>query len=251
MKKYCVYVLKRNDNNNVFYVGKGLKKRAYEKRNRNEHCTRIMNKYGYYVEIIKWFNEEQLAFDLEKEMIKEIGIDNITNITLGGEGVSGRVPSKSQRKKCSISNKGTSPSEYTLKRATEVNSKKVICLETNKIFNSLTEAAKWISETTGNKKANKTSIYFSCRGKDSNKAYGYSFRYFIDGKIIDNNFEPKVIKTRKVANDRGMKFNKIEDAVLYLRSLGYEKAGSTNIIQSCKHENRKTYGIKWRYIDDN
>lgn len=249
MKKYCVYLLKRKDNNKIFYVGKGLKKRAYEKRNRNKYCTRIMKKYEYYVDIVDWFENEKDAFNLEIKLINEIGIENLTNITLGGEGLSGRIPTISQRIKCSISNKGTKPTKNTLERASEVNSKKV-GTNTGLIFKSLTEASLYIRENTKYIKASKSCISDCCNGKKIKTAYGLEW-FFIEGdKKIETGFVLKVRKTRKVKTDTGFVFNSINEAVIFLVKNGNEKAQSTNIIISCKNDNRKAYGFKWFYIND-
>lgn len=250
MKKYCVYLLRRKDNNDIFYVGKGLKKRAYENRNRNEYCTRIIKKYGYFVEILQWFDNEKEAFELEIKTIKEIGIKNLTNITFGGEGCSGRLPTLEQRVKCSLSNKGKKPSNVSIERAKEVNSKE-IGTNTGLIFKSITSAAEYIRKNTEYKKASKSAISACCNGYRVKTAYGIEW-FFIENNIkINSGFEIKIRKTREVKTDCGLYFSSIEKAVYFLKENGKEKAQSTNIILSCKKENRKAYGYKWSYCDVN
>ena len=249
MKKFCVYALLRKDNDDIFYIGKGLKARAFESRNRNMHCTRVMNKHGYYVKIFKWFDLESDAFAFEIEKIKEIGLHNLTNITTGGEGATGRVPSSISRAKCSLSNKGTKPSEHTLKRASEVNSKKV-CNEYGMVFDSLTDAATYVRETTSFKNASKSAISAACNGYRVDKAYGIRWNFIEDGIIIENGFISSPVKTRKVKNDKNDKFNSIAEAINFLKNNGHPLAQSINIIQSCKKQHRNAYGYKWEYIDD-
>ena len=104
---YYVYEHIRNDNNTVFYVGKGRGWRAYTK-SRNPHHDRIAKKYGFTVRIVKDNLTEEEAFNLEKEVIANYifnlgyGIDieglrkpdsmyNLTNLTLGGDGNYGAV----------------------------------------------------------------------------------------------------------------------------------------------------------------
>jgi hypothetical protein len=85
-----VYLHKRKDNNEIFYVGIGKsEKRAYSKINRNKHWNNIVNKYGYIIEIthkdICW--EE--ACSIEKYLIsfwRENSKYNICNLTDGGDG---------------------------------------------------------------------------------------------------------------------------------------------------------------------
>ncbi len=248
MKKFCVYALVRKDNYKIFYIGKGLKKRAYEKRNRNEHCTRVMNKYGYYVEIIEWFDNEAEAFMLEIEKIKEIGIKNLTNITIGGEGATGRIPSIESRLKCSIANKGTKPSRISIDNARIANSKQVIC-SNGMIFPSVNAAVLYIRENTQYKKAAKSAISAACNGYRIKTAYKLEWNFLSNGEKVETGFIAKVIKNRKVMTSCGLKFNSISLAINFLKKEGFEKAQSTNIIQSCKKENRNAYGFKWIYDD--
>lgn len=101
--KYYVYVYKRKDNNDVFYVGKGCGQRCKNINDHNEYCVRICNKYGVNIEKIKENLSEEEALKLEKETISyyvnelgySIALDNkrdrksehfLCNHTLGGEG---------------------------------------------------------------------------------------------------------------------------------------------------------------------
>lgn len=121
-KNFYVYEHIRNDNNTVFYVGKGRGKRAYYSK-RNEHHDRIANKFGFTVRIIKDNLTEQEAYTLEKELIhdyvfnKGYGIDieglrkpdsiyQLTNSTLGGDGSCGMVHTEEWCKKHSEDMKG-------------------------------------------------------------------------------------------------------------------------------------------------
>jgi hypothetical protein len=85
-----VYLHRRKDNNEIFYIGIGKNQtRAYKKINRNNHWHNVVNKYDYVVEIthnnIIW--EE--ACSIEKYLIsfwKENSKINLCNLTDGGEG---------------------------------------------------------------------------------------------------------------------------------------------------------------------
>ena len=87
--EYYVYVHKRKDTNEVFYVGKGCGRRAFWKNGRNKHWHNVVNKCGYDVEIIKGCLTEEEAFELEKSTISYYGRKNLCNYTDGGEGTSG------------------------------------------------------------------------------------------------------------------------------------------------------------------
>lgn len=94
---FYVYFHKRPDGS-VFYVGKGKDKRAWYTRNRNTHWWNVVNKHGGFdVEIVKENLTEQEAFKLEAELVEQIGIDNLTNQTLGGISTTGYRHTKETR----------------------------------------------------------------------------------------------------------------------------------------------------------
>ena len=109
------------------------KKELRHNRHRNEYLQRAWNKYGednFKHEILELCSEEELD---EKEcyyinLYKTFDNDNGYNLTSGG----GRRKeySKSTREKLKINGTGSN----------NPNSKKVICLETNKIYESMNQA---------------------------------------------------------------------------------------------------------------
>jgi len=99
-----VYLHRRRDTNEIFYVGIGqTEKRAYDVKNRkNKHWKRIIEKYGYIVEILLTDISWDQACEKEKELIAEIGrkdlkLGPLVNMTDGGEGQNN--PSEETRKK--------------------------------------------------------------------------------------------------------------------------------------------------------
>jgi hypothetical protein len=85
MNSYYVYLHKTKDGV-PFYVGKGKGRRAYST-NRNDSWKELVSSIGEYdVEIrYKGLSEED-SFAIEKRLIAEIGLGNLTNMTNGGEG---------------------------------------------------------------------------------------------------------------------------------------------------------------------
>jgi len=125
-----VYQHRRADNNNVFYIGIGKEeKRAYVRngKQRNPHWHRIVNKYGYNIEIthkdICW--EE--ACKIEQYLIafwrEALGERNVTNITSGGDGVFGLKMSNDAKQKMRLKKLGTKQSEDVKKKRGEAISK--------------------------------------------------------------------------------------------------------------------------------
>lgn len=85
-----VYLHKRKDTNDVFYIGVGKhKRRAYSKSGRNQHWHNIVNKVGYFVEIIEQDISIENALEKEKELVKYYGKTSnggiLVNVTDGGE----------------------------------------------------------------------------------------------------------------------------------------------------------------------
>ena len=108
LNDFCVYLHLRKNDDKILYVGKGKLARSKKITGRNIHWQRVVNKYGFYIKILKDNLAEQDAFDLEIKTIAEIGIKNLTNITLGGEGLSGHKHSLASKLKMSNSAKNMS-----------------------------------------------------------------------------------------------------------------------------------------------
>ena len=87
-----VYIHRRNDTNEVFYIGKGIDiKRSKSKVSRNIHWWNIVNKYGYSIEILYDDLTDEEAQTREIELISEYGRIDINtgilvNMTSGGTG---------------------------------------------------------------------------------------------------------------------------------------------------------------------
>lgn len=88
---FYVYLHRRKTDNKVFYVGKGKGNRAYSSSNRNKYWCNTKNKHGLNVEIIFDNLSEKEAFQVEIDTIMELKYFDhpLTNMTEGGEGLSG------------------------------------------------------------------------------------------------------------------------------------------------------------------
>jgi len=81
-----VYGHYKADTGELFYIGKGIGKRAWEKRRRNDHWNNTVNKHGYIVKILHENLSEEEAFNKERELIEEVGLQNLANMVEGGRG---------------------------------------------------------------------------------------------------------------------------------------------------------------------
>ena len=109
-EKFYVYLHSKPDGD-IFYVGKGCGKRAYDfKSNRNPHFIRTVKKIGPMnvgVEIFACGSEAE-ALSTEVDIIAVLRRANhpLVNLTNGGDGVSGYVQSIETRAKLFAANKG-------------------------------------------------------------------------------------------------------------------------------------------------
>jgi hypothetical protein len=119
-KKFYVYQLK-TDEGEIFYIGKGSGKRMFKhvviangtsiNRGKNpklyNKISYILKSGGYIIpEIVFESYVEADCHTKEVDLIAEIGIDNLCNLTIGGEGTSGYKLSEETRKKMSEAKKG-------------------------------------------------------------------------------------------------------------------------------------------------
>ncbi|MEI7943048.1 MAG: NUMOD3 domain-containing DNA-binding protein [Candidatus Riflemargulisbacteria bacterium] len=121
-----VYLHRRNNIensiDNIFYIGIGIsEKRACSKQGRNLHWKRIVNKYGFTIEILYNDLTWEEACQKEIELIKlygrkDLGLGNLVNLTDGGDGQLGCFPNKESRKKKSISIKKALESQEVRKK---------------------------------------------------------------------------------------------------------------------------------------
>ena len=117
-----VYRHRRNDTNEIFYIGIGnSKKRASDKVGRSDYWKRIVNKHGRKVEIIATDLSLEDARELEVFLISEYGrLDlnegNLVNMTNGGDGFFGGSHTKESKEKMSIAHMGKKLSDETKRR---------------------------------------------------------------------------------------------------------------------------------------
>jgi hypothetical protein len=112
-RRFYVYEHWRTDLDCCFYVGKGQKKRAWKcmRDDRGIEYWQALNSIGrdnIYVKIVESGLTEKRALFIEKDRIahwRSIGV-SITNMTDGGYGASGHIPSEEHRRKLSAVLKG-------------------------------------------------------------------------------------------------------------------------------------------------
>lgn len=209
MKNFYVYLHNRGDNGEPFYVGKGTRNRANDKGHRNKHWHNIVNKHGYTVEIIFDGLENKESCQVEIDVILELRYFGyrLCNYTNGGEGKLGYKTSEETKRKISKSNTGKKISEEhkkklsdafkgrivsaetrkkmsennafrrpdVIKRISEANKKPIIC-SNGIMFDSATDANKWVIYNGLGISKDGSSITACCTGRQKT-AYGLTWRY--------------------------------------------------------------------------
>lgn len=101
---FYVYLHRKATTGGVFYVGKGIGRRAYERRGHTTVWRRTVAKHGYTVEIVQDGLQEWAAFELEVALIalhgrRDLGLGPLVNMTDGGEGAAGAAHTPEARAK--------------------------------------------------------------------------------------------------------------------------------------------------------
>jgi hypothetical protein len=199
---HLVYCHTRPDTNEIFYIGKGSPVRAKTSGSRNRYWKNVVAKAGgFNVEIVAKNLTEKEALNFEILLIKKLREQNVklTNITAGGEGTSGIKLSEEHKEKLRQAKLGKKQSPEHIAKAAKgrtgmkrseahckaiseslkgkkmpVDSqakkyKQVVCVESGKIYKSITEAAKELNLYT-------TNISKVCKGQ-MQKTGGFHWSY--------------------------------------------------------------------------
>ncbi|MGZ9736539.1 NUMOD3 domain-containing DNA-binding protein [Flavobacterium sp. GNP002] len=118
-----VYRHIRLDKKEPFYIGIGKDKyynRAKSKAKRNNLWNKIVSKTDYDIEIIFEHDDYEIVKEKEKEFInlygrKDLNKGSLSNLTDGGEGALGHIPSLEKRLNQSIKQKGVKRPDHGLK----------------------------------------------------------------------------------------------------------------------------------------
>lgn len=275
-KKFYVYAHIRKDNGSIFYIGKGSGKRANVVKKRNKHWTNVANKAGYTIKILHENLTEYEAMNLEIKIISEIGLDNLCNMTNGGEGTSGFKMSDEQKKVLISNLTGRKFSKETREKiskaltgkkrdsglveahAAMMRGRKHSKEHVEKIRASL--IGRVCSEYTrdkiskahiGSKRTYEARLKMSeshigsKRTLESRKKQSETMLYIAQSKNKD--FYRKLMK--KISCSNGMEFESLSAATKWM-SLYIGKNASKSMIGKCASGMLKTaYNLQWRYID--
>lgn len=182
--RFYVYIHRRRDSNEVFYVGKGTGGRSSRSWGRNRRWQAIANKHGFDCEIVEQGLFESDALDLEVELIKfykECGC-KLVNMTNGGEGLSGYVPTAEANEKRRQRKLGSKHSPESIAKMKAALSVPIIC-SNGMIFGSSKAAKEWVNSLgLASSPVTNTSAICACLKGRRKTAFGFGWRYLRDAE---------------------------------------------------------------------
>jgi hypothetical protein len=159
----------------IFYIGRGCRRRAYVKSRRSSYWNNIINKYGYNVHFFETGLTNEEANLAEKRYIKAIGREDIgkgtlVNFTDGGEGLSGHIQSEEHKRKIGEASKGRIMSLNTKEKLLKSKLGKSRSEQTKKkISNSLKGQIAWNKGLPGTRLGVKESDLTKQKKSEANK----------------------------------------------------------------------------------
>lgn len=285
-----VYRHIRNDNNTVFYVGIGNKRRPYTKNGRSDYWNKITNKHGYTIDIIAENLDLETAIELEMFLIQEygrldLGTGCLINMTDGGDGVNnlseesrlkitksniGRKATDIAKKRMSDAQKGKKLSKEHKSKISKANKKMVFSELHRKRISEANKGRKFSKEVRDNmskarigKKSTRINYTHSeeIRKKMSESHKGVplsnkhrrSLSKALKGRIVTEKTKEKIRKGQKCR-----KINQYNKEMCFLKewdSIGqaqrYYANNSRNISNSLNGYTKTAYGFIWEYKHKN
>lgn len=223
MNDFYVYVHKYKSGvtaGKIFYVGKGRKFRAWSKYSRNSKWKSCTGLNEYSVDIVLNNISETDALDFENLLITEIGLINLTNLSLGGKGSSGFKLSEETKRKIGESSKGRRKG-VTVTLETR---------EKQRLSNTLNREA------------------LNARGFDNT---GKKWTTSMREKLLRPELRKRIgmIQRKPVMCSNGMRFSHAKNAVEWLKVTGYDAATNANISKCCLGLRKSAYGFGWTFIN--
>jgi hypothetical protein len=261
LRRWYVYLHKTNDEI-IYYVGKGVDKRAFSTRDKQRKHKNIQTKFGFNVEIIYYTYDQDDAYEVEKEYIKKFHtfVDDpecnkyACNFTAGGE--KARILCKEAIQKISESHSGEKHYMYNKTHTQEYcdNMSLATSGEKNGFYNHThtlevceklrkNREGKTFKELFGDEKAKEIGEKLSLKAKG---------RKLKESQLKALRESNKVNKIKAVYQfDLNMnfiaKYKSIKEAVEILNK---KMCACSCIVKCCKGKQKTAYGFIWRYASD-
>lgn len=213
--KFYVYVHRKKSDGSIFYVGKGSGDRYKAKSGRNIHWVRTAKKHGFTSDIIFNSDNECCALSYEICLISSIGLDNLCNVTTGGEGVCGLLHTAASRRKMSQN-------------------------RTNNPWLRGRDMPEWI----------KPKLRAAKLGKKQSPEHAEKSRTNKIGFKVADTSKFNLDKRKPIKNSEGEVFESAIQAARVISSRLGVNASQGNITM-CVHGKRNVaYGLSWSFVDE-
>lgn len=282
-RRFYVYIHRRKTDGSVFYVGKGNGYRHSTTHGRNRYWHRVAKKHGWFWEKPYENLTEACAHSIEKMLIYSLR-HQLTNVTDGGEGVSGLRHTEEAKRKM-VENRGPvipywkgkkmpdelrerfraaklgkkqSPEQAAKSRIAGLGKKrpqsaieivralksKSVISSDGEIFPSASEAARSIGKRLG-KYISQGNISSAARG-DRLNAYGVSWSYDLSKipEFRSTNYQEK----RVTCVERELTFNSVQAAKDWV--ISWRGSANNQCISQSARDGGIAYGYHWRYVAD-
>lgn len=223
--EFYVYAHCKPETGEIYYIGKGKGKRAYDFKRRNEHWHRVAKKYGVEVLIIADGLTEKQALELEKNKIADIGLDKLCNQTEGGRGLSGHKFSAEHRAKIGAAHKGRAKPKHVMEALAKANIGRNFSDERRKKLSAAHKGRKKSPEHIAKVAAGRIGKSHTPQGKHNIRV--------AKCKIV-------------ICIETGVRFFGTKHAAEWLH-IKNPKACSSAIARSCAKPGKIAYGYTWRY----
>jgi hypothetical protein len=215
--KFYVYVHRRKTDGSVFYVGKGKGYRFKEIKNRNIYWKRIVNRSGFTVDIVVNNINEICAFSIERALIKFYGRKNLSNMTDGGEGISGFRHSEKTKEAL----RGPNPNANPWNKGKKVPDYLKVKFRDAKL------------------------------GKKQSPEHAEKSRKSKLGVKVADTSKMNLEKRRPIKNNLGEIFVSANDAARQVSVKLGINASQGNISMAANGHRKTAYGLEWSYIGEN
>lgn len=265
-----VYLHRRLDNKEVFYVGIGKEeKRAYSNKQRTKYWYNVVNKYGYIVEITHRDIIWEEACVIEMYLIsyygrKDLELGQLVNMTDGGEGAYGRKMTEKTKqafhsleaRRKAVANidyskihtketriKMVASTDYK-KKSENTNWKKIHTKEAHEKVRLLTDNFKHLKTSESRAKAASKRNYDEIVKKRSGKIDYSSILSKLNSPI--NRLKASKTRMKPVVQYSltGEYIREWESATIADLTLNIERR---NILACCKNRRKKAGGFIWKY----
>ena len=243
---YYVYIHKRLDSLDPFYVGKGTGKRAWLKAGRNEYWQRVASKHGYEVEIVAEFEEPSAALtaELEVMLFLERWGYSLTNKALGGGGITGYKHTDEARAKMSRRMKEVCGREDHRRMRSEAQKARFLD-ESYRQHMSQKAKDRWQREEYRQRMEEIAKTRYT---EQSRERIGRAAKAkWADAEYRESRSRTNHHCARSVeCVETGMKFDLLIDAAEWLRQQGHTNAKAQSISNVLSGRRKTVYGYTWR-----